>query len=106
MGDLDEMPEDVESDALLEIPYKNDLDLGKELVFEFVSAMLPDEYDRVRDMFRGRGAYGRFKGFLAAKGLLEAWHAFENDRGKAALRRWCDEHDLKVVDGSETSVCR
>ena len=98
MGDLDEMPEDVGSDVLLEIPHKNDLDLGKELVFEFVSAKLPDEYDRVRDMFRGRGAYGRFKDFLAAKGLLEAWYAFEDEREKAALRLWCDEHGLKVVD--------
>ena len=46
----------------------------------------------------GRGAYGRFKGFLAAKGLFEAWYAFEDEREREALRLCCDEHDLKVVD--------
>ena len=49
-------------------------------------------------MFRGRGACGRFKDFVAAKGLIEAWYVFEDEREKEALRRWCDEHDLKVAD--------
>ena len=43
-------------------------------------------------MFSGRGAYGRFKDFLAARGLLEAWYAFEDERENEALRIWCDEH--------------
>jgi len=46
----------------------------------------------VRDMFRGRGACGRFKDFLASKGLLEAWYALEDEREKEALRLWCEEH--------------
>ena len=59
-----------------EIPHKNDLDLGQALVFEFAASHLPDEYDRVRDIFRRRGAYGRFKDLLDSKGLLETWYRF------------------------------
>jgi|PlaIllAssembly_1097288.scaffolds.fasta_scaffold775294_2 hypothetical protein len=51
-----------------------------------------------RGMFRGRGACGRFKDFLATKGLLEAWYTFEDEREKEALRLWCDENGLKLVD--------
>jgi hypothetical protein len=65
MGGLDELDEAaVDCEAMVAIPHKNDLDLGQSLVFEFVASTLPDEYDRVRDIFRHRGAYGRFKDLL------------------------------------------
>lgn len=80
-GGLDEIGE-MDLDNLIEIPHKNDLDLGKALVFRFVGDKLPDDYGRVRDIFARRGAYGRFKDFLDSKGLLEAWHRFEEDETK------------------------
>ena len=83
---------------MIEIPHKNDLDLGHNLVFEFTASNLPDEYDRVRDIFRHRGAYGRFKDLLDFKGLLDAWHSFENERETKALRRWCDENKIELSD--------
>ena len=99
MGDIDEISEeDTDWEKMIEIPHKNDLDLGHNLVFEFTASNLPDEYDRVRDIFRHRGAYGRFKDLLDFKGLLDAWHSFENERETKALRRWCDENKIELSD--------
>jgi hypothetical protein len=99
MGGLDELDEaGVDCEAMVAIPQKNDLDLGHSLVFEYVASTLPDEYDRVRDIFRHRGAYGRFKDLLDSKGLLDAWHNFENERGTEALRRWCDKNEIELSD--------
>lgn len=89
-GDLDELPDDLEeSDKYVSIPHKNDLDLGRELVFAFVSARLPDEYGKVRGFFSGRGAYARYKDLLEAKVQLEAWYEFEKRSTEEALREWC-----------------
>jgi len=83
MGDLDEIDEDI----CAEIPHKNDLDAGKNLVFEFVETHLPDDHHRVRQIFQKRGAYRRFKDFRERKGLLEMWHDFESKREEQALRQ-------------------
>lgn len=101
-GDIDEIgDEEVDWDDLIEVPHKNDLDLGRQLVFEFAGLRLPHDYDRIRDMFRGSGAYGRFKDFLASKGLLEAWYDFENEREREALRSWCEENQIPLSDNDE-----
>jgi hypothetical protein len=97
MGDFDEIDEaDLNWDHCIEIPHKNDLDLGQELVFEFVERHLPEEYDRVLQIFRKRGAYGRFKGFLESRGLLQSWYDFENQQEEQALRQWCKENGIEV----------
>lgn len=97
MGDIDEIgDEDFDWDSCIEIPHKNDLDLGQRLVFEFIEAHLPDEYRRVRQMFQRQGAYGRFKEFLASRGLLESWYAFESQREEQVLRQWCEENEIEL----------
>ena len=97
IGDMDEISdEDLESDDTVEIPHKNDLDLGQRLVFDFVLANLPDDYDHVRRIFSRRGAYGRLKEFLDAKGLLQSWYDFENEAEQKALREWCQDNDIEV----------
>jgi len=67
-GELDEeeqVPDDIDdSDKYIPVPDKRDLDLGSHLVFDFTAQYLPQHYDQVRDMFRAKGAYGRFKGLL------------------------------------------
>ena len=83
---------------MIEIPHKNDLDLGQSLVFDFVGANLPDDYHGVRDIFRRRGAYARFKELLAEKDLLEAWYQFEHEREQEALRSWCEENEIPLLD--------
>jgi hypothetical protein len=96
VDDLDEAGVDCEE--MVAIPHKNDLDLGQNLVFEFTASTLPDEYDRVRDIFRHRGAYGRFKDLLDSKGLLDAWHNFENERETEVLRLWCEKNEIELSD--------
>jgi hypothetical protein len=97
MGDIDEIgDEDLDWDTCIEIPHKNDLDLGQRLVFEFIETHLPDEYHRVQQIFRRRGAYGRFKDFLESRGLLESWYAFENQREEQVLRQWCEENEIEL----------
>lgn len=53
---LDELPADLdESDDYIAIPHKNDLDLGKPLVMDFVYTRCPEEIDRVLMIFSRRG---------------------------------------------------
>ena len=98
IGDSDELPDDiVDSDKYIEIPHKNELELGKRLVFEYVSKFLPDDLDRVDSIFSRRGAYSRFKDLLEEKGHLDEWHKFEDDQTKNALIQWCTDNDIELV---------
>jgi hypothetical protein len=95
----DQVPEDLgESERYLEIPHKNDLDLGKNLVFRFIAAEMPSLFARVEGIFRRKGAYSRFKELLSAEGLLEDWYAFEAAETDAALRAWCRENDIRIIE--------
>lgn len=95
----EDVPEDVEdSDRYLALPHKNDLDLGRRLVLTFVDRELPDDYDSVADFFRRRGAYGRFKDLLHARGTLQRWYDFENRATEQALLAWCEENGIQLVD--------
>lgn len=87
---------DLDPDQWVSIPHRNDLDLGQSLVFEFIEANLPDEYGAVRQIFKKRGAYGRFKVFLESKGLLERWRNFSDQREESALRQWCQEKGIDL----------
>ena len=72
LGGSDDMDEeDLDSDMCIKIPHKIDLGRGQNLVFEFVERHLADECSSVQQIFRCRGAYGRFKDLLEQKGLLQ-----------------------------------
>ena len=90
--------------ACIEIPHGNSLGLGQKLGFEFVESILPSDYERVRQIFRKRGAYGRFKDFLESRGLLDQWYDFENQRQKQALRRWSRENGIELSGLPEISA--
>ena len=96
LSGLDEFPEDLEGGAFIEIPHKNDLDLGRDLVFDFVSSRLPQRLGEVDQIFRSRGAYSRFKSLLVSVGLLEEWYSFEEEQGRSALRQWCKDNGLQI----------
>ena len=65
MGDSDELPDDIEdSRKYIEIPHKNELDLGKNIVMRFVIEFMPDDIYRVENIFKRKGAYSRFKSLL------------------------------------------
>ena len=97
-GDEDEIPEEVyDREDCKEIPHKNDLDLGRNLVFEFVEQYLPGDFGRVRQIFRSRGAYGRYKDLLENRGFLKNWYDFENTRQTETLREWCEDNEIKLI---------
>jgi L-amino acid N-acyltransferase YncA len=95
----EELPEDLEtSDRYLAVPHKNDLDLGRYLVTRFVRQAIPDSEPEVEAIFRRRGAYGRFKDLLDAKGQLDAWYRFEEAAQEEALHAWCADNDIEMSD--------
>jgi len=95
MIDEEEIPEDIRNnDRYLPVPNKRDLDLGNQRAFDFATRYLAQHYDDVRDMFRRRGAYRRFKDFLEQKDLLEKWYAYSDEQEAKALGEWCEAEGL------------
>ena|SRR5688572_32951486 len=98
----EEVPDDLDtSDRYIAVPHKNDLDLGRNLVLRFTREEVSDSYDRVRSIFQSKGAYGRFKDLLESKSLLEKWYRFEEEARDRALRDWCAENDIQIIEGNE-----
>jgi hypothetical protein len=93
--DLDELPEDID-ERFIEIPHKNELDLGKKLVLEFAYRYLPDEVDRIQAMFDRKEAYSTYKALLEQKGLLERWYEFETKEQEKALKDWCGVNSITI----------
>jgi hypothetical protein len=100
---INEMPDEaVESDDYIGVPHKNDLDLGRDLVFAFVDQHLPDESDAIRDIFRSRGAYRRFKHLVESRGMLDSWYTLEENTVETALREWCEEVGIRLRDAPKS----
>ena len=95
----EDVPDDLEtSNRYLAVPHKNELDLGRNLALRFVAEELPESHDQVEGFFRRQGAYSRFKDLLEREGVLEAWRTFESDSVKGALRQWCSDNSLEIVE--------
>ncbi|WP_295391657.1 hypothetical protein [uncultured Thiodictyon sp.] len=86
------------SDDYLRVPNKHELDLGEALVLDFVADQLPDALDEVREFFRHRGAYPRFKDLLDARDRLDAWYDYEHRKTLAALRDWAAGEGIELAD--------
>jgi len=100
LGDMEEeeFPDDIDDEKYIAIPHKNELDLGRSLVFDFVRQFLPNDYDEVRNDFSRKGAYSRFKTLLARRGAVDRWHDFSDEAEKAALREWCAENEIELSE--------
>ena len=93
-------PEDIyDAEKYVAIPHKNDLDLGRNLVLDFVDEVLPDAARDVERMFSRRGAYANFKNLLERRRLLERWYEYEAAADEKALREWCADQGIQI-DGS------
>jgi len=98
-GDLDEIPDDLwESKDVVGIPHKNEFDLGRQLVLRFVGSRIPDDYAAVEDIFRRRGAYGRYKDLLSSRGLLDEWYEFEKQAADKAMQEWCEAQGIELIE--------
>ena len=91
-GDVGEdAPDDIHDFAkYVFVPDKHYLDLGNKLAFDFAAQFLADSYDDVRNMFRRKGAYRRFKVLLQQRNLLEKWYAYSEEQTRKALEVWCE----------------
>ena len=96
--ELDEYPEDADNlERYAVMPTKAELDLNFGLVRAFaLEHLAAEDADRVFAIIRRKGAYRRFKSWLAARELLAQWHDFESERTEAALRQWCAENGIKL----------
>lgn len=98
LDDEFEVPDDIDDSRLYTmVPDKRELDLGIRLVFQFVERHIPEHSDRVSNIFRRRGAYGRYKDFLYDQGKLEDWYTFEDSATERALREWAESEGFTVV---------
>jgi hypothetical protein len=95
--EADELPDDIDtSDQYIPLPGSRDLDLGHDLVLRFVEVEMPQEYEQVRQMFRKKGAYGRFSNLIGSMGLTDQWHRFRDEQTETALRSWCEDNGLDL----------
>lgn len=99
-GDSDEeLPDDIDDGAAyVAVPHKNELDLGRDLVFAFAAEHAPMHSQTIKSFFRQRGAYARLKAFLESTQLLDRWHAYEAEATRRALEAWAGENGFVVVD--------
>jgi hypothetical protein len=101
----DDLPEDIEdTNIYVAMPNKHDLNLGKNLALTFAEDRLADSYQTITNIFRRRGAFGRFKDLLERKGRLEAWYNYEAEATELALREWAAEEGIPIVAGSSQNA--
>jgi hypothetical protein len=98
-GDFeDELPEDLEDGSLyVAMPHKNELDLGRSLVFAFVESHAPQLSGQVHACFHQRGAYSKFKSILERASLLDRWHSYETAAVKNRLQLWASENGFIIA---------
>lgn len=93
------LPKDIDDDTrYVAVPCRRDLNLGISLPLEFARTQLPECYDEVRAIFSCRGAYARFKNLVDRHDRLDAWHQWEEDQTREALRAWCADNDIELAD--------
>jgi len=96
-ADLAPLPDDIDtSERYVPVPTVNNLDLGMQLVFDFVDATMPDDDEYVRQMFKRSGAYRRFSDLVEERGLTDRWHHFREAQTRAVLASWCEDHGLEL----------
>lgn len=97
--DFEPLPEDIDdAERYVAAPDKHGLGLGKPLALEFARTHLPASYEQVCAVFSHRGAYARFKDLLGRHDSLDAWHEWEAEQTRQALREWCADNGLTLAD--------
>jgi hypothetical protein len=95
----EELPDDIDDgEKYVEIPDKRELDLGKPLALAFAGEFMPEDFDKVRQIFSRRGAYARFNGLLDHRRTREQWFKYRDKAEIEAVRAWCVDNSIEVVD--------
>lgn len=94
----DNPPDDVENlQRYLPVPHKNELELGRQLVLRFVEREIPDCYEEVIDIFRGRSSYKRYKMLLETRNALDRWTDYEQAAVRHALSQWAQDNRIRII---------
>jgi hypothetical protein len=78
------------------VPPASTLGIGDQLVFRFAAAHLAGDQAAIRDLVRAEDTDG-FERLLGERDAADAWQRFRTEETQTALRRWCDEHGLRVA---------
>ena len=93
-----ELPTDIDDvTKYISLPHKNDLGLGRDLALDFAYKYLPEEAQKIENIFRRKGAYFMFKCILEENGILQDWYNFERKAQEDALREWCKINGLQII---------
>lgn len=90
-------------EGYIEIPHKNEFDLGRSLALSFAAECIPGDYEAVCEYFHRRGAYRRFKQLLETRGIVDKWYDYEQRSIKEALVSWCEENGILVLDDKNSN---
>lgn len=52
----------------------------------------------MRDVLAPRGAFARFKDLLDRHDSLDAWHQWEAEHTRQALRGWCADNNIALAE--------
>ncbi len=86
----EELPNDISSNSkYITLPHKNDLNLGKTLVFNFTDQFMPKNCEKVENIFYKKGAYRKFKYLVEEEGLVRQWHEYSEQEHEKELLNWC-----------------
>ena len=95
----EELPDDIDDgEKYIQIPDKRELDLGKPLALAFAGEFMPEDFDKVRQIFSRRGAYARFNDLLDHRRMREQWFNYRDKAEIEAVRAWCVDNSIEVVD--------
>ncbi|SDC30356.1 hypothetical protein SAMN05428966_101503 [Massilia sp. PDC64] len=77
------------------VPPASTLGIGDQLVFRFAATHLAGDQAAIHDLVRTEDTDG-FERLLDERGATASWQRFRTQETQTALRRWCDEHGLRV----------
>ena len=90
-------PKDLDNyEKYIEVPGKVELGIGKRVVFQFVSKVMPEKLDEVERIFCRKGAYSRFRSLLERNRKLEEWYKYESESMKKELGYWAEEEGFEL----------
>lgn len=91
------LPDDLDDlEKYILIPTKHDLDLAHPR--DFVEEKIPEQVDKLNEIFNQRGAYRRFKVWLHQINRIDDWYEYERQVNQTELRYWCENNDVELVD--------